>query len=748
VPEELSGIIERITFHNQDNGFVVLRVQTGDKRGLVTVIGTLATVIAGEYVEAVGEWVQDRAHGLQFRAQRLQATPPHTPAGLIKYLGSGLIKGIGPTYARRIVETFKERTLEVIDSNPDYLSEVKGLGPTRIERIARSWQEQKGIRSIMVFLQSHGVGTASAVRIFKAYGDDAIEKVRSNPYRLADDVWGFGFKRADELARSLGLAPDSPQRAEAAVRYVLHKLSEEGHVGYPEAGVIEATFAELRDEASGHQVSREAIGEAVASVAKQGEIVREQDTTAIRLAELTDLGPLVFSKPLFLAEMGVARAIQQLKQQAHPLPPTDVEAAIRWVESQMGVELAPTQREAIRAATQQKVLVITGGPGVGKTTIVRGILEIFRGKSQRVALCAPTGRAAKRLAESTGHDARTIHRLLEFDPVQATFRRNRELPLEIDLLVVDEASMVDTVLMNQLLRAVPPTACVVLVGDVDQLPSVGPGAVLSELIASGEVPVVRLTEIFRQAQSSYIVRAAHAVNAGKLPVSAAAGSGGDFFFIEVASPESIIDRIIGIVRDRIPARFGLDPKTDVQVLCPVNKTVLGTANLNVELQQALNPARPGLVEVQRNGVTLREGDKVLQTVNNYNKEVFNGDVGVITRIDLDEQELTVQFDGRAVTYELHELDELMLAYAMSIHRSQGSEYPAVVIPVHMQHYKMLQRNLLYTGLTRGKRLVVLVGTRKALARAVGNTEATRRVTLLAGRLRELAARSPQDTVLA
>lgn len=743
MPEQLSGIIERVTFHNQNTGFVVLRVQTGGRRGLVTVVGTLAAVVSGEYVEAVGDWVQDRDHGMQFRAVRLQATPPHTPAGLIKYLGSGLIKGIGPTYAKRIVETFKDRTLEVIDSNPDYLSEVKGLGPARIERIARSWQEQKNIRSIMVFLQSHGVGTASAVRIFKAYGDDAIDKVRANPYRLADDVWGFGFKRADELARSLGLAPDAPQRAEAGVRYVLQKLSEEGHVGYPEQGVIEATHAELRNEQTGHELSPDAIRDAIESVRKQGEIVRDLPNLLTESNDLATAGPLLFCKPLFLAELNVARAIHQLQQHPHPLPPTDIEAALRWVESCMRVQLADGQREAIRAATREKVLVITGGPGVGKTTIVRGIIEIFLGKSQRVALSAPTGRAAKRLAESTGRDARTIHRLLEFDPTHGQFRRNRELPLEVDLLVVDEASMVDTVLMHQLLRAVPPTACVVLVGDVDQLPSVGPGAVLSELIASGVVPVARLTEIFRQAQSSYIVRAAHAINAGQMPISAEPGSNGDFFFVEANSPESIIDKIITIARDRIPARFGLSPKADVQVLCPVNKTALGTTNLNVELQRALNPPRAGVAEVQHNGVTLRVGDKVLQTVNNYDKDVFNGDIGIISSIDTDEQQLLVEFDGRTVTYDFYELDELMLAYAMSIHRAQGSEYPAVIIPVHMQHYKMLQRNLLYTGLTRGKRLVVLVGTRKALARAVSNTEATRRVTLLAARL--AALRSPATT---
>jgi exodeoxyribonuclease V alpha subunit len=721
--ETLSGIIDRVTFHNPDTGFSVLRVQARGRRGLVTVVGHLPAATAGEYVEADGAWVQDRDHGEQFRAEALRVTPPHSAAGIEKYLGSGLVKGIGPHFAKKIVAVFGERTLQVIDESPAYLQEVKGIGPRRIQLIRESWQEQKAVRDIMVFLQSHGLGTARAVRIYRTYGERAVEMVRANPYRLATDVWGFGFKSADELAGRLGIDPASPFRACAALRYVLQELSHEGHVGYPEEAVLART-----QEMTG--IPREVIAAAVEQERQAGELVREPGGEE----------PWLYLKPLFLAELGVARSVHKLKSGGHPVPALDADAALDWAQKRIGLELAPTQREAVKAALREKVLVVTGGPGVGKTTIVRAILEVFSVRRQRCALCAPTGRAAKRLSETTGREAKTIHRLLEFEPALGGFKRDANNPLDLDLLVVDEASMVDVVLTYQLLRAVPEHACVVLVGDVDQLPSVGPGRVLADLIESREVPVVRLTEIFRQAGQSWIVRAAHAVKQGQLPESAPAGSG-DFYFVEAGTPQAVVERIVAMVRERIPSRFGLDALRDVQVLTPMNRGELGSQALDLHLQQVLNPGRGG-PEVQRFGWAYRAGDKVMQTQNNYQKEVFNGDVGRVESIDEVGRELVVDFDGRRVAYDFGELDELTMAYAITIHKSQGSEYPAVVIPLHTQHFVMLRRNLLYTALTRGRRLVVLVGNRKALEMAVARQDDSRRYSALCRRLQELAERSP------
>jgi len=724
--EKLAGVIDHVVFHNPENGFGVLRVEADGRRDPVTVVGNLPSAVAGEYIEATGEWKQDRDHGLQFKADNIRTTPPHTIEGIEKYLGSGLIKGIGRHYARKIVEAFGERTLSVIDESPAFLKEVKGLGPRRIQRIRESWQEQKAVRGILVFLQSHGIGTNRALRIYKTYGDQAVEVVRANPYRLATDIWGVGFKSADDIALRIGFDRASPLRALAAVRYVLQELSDDGHCAYPETDVIGKTI-----ELTG--IDRTTITAVIEQGIGEGEFVRDD--------KLTDIGPWaswLYLKRLHQAETGIAQSLKALCHGRHPLPSIKIEAALEWVEKKMKIKLADSQRHAIRQSATQKVLVITGGPGVGKTTIVRAILEIFSAKGMVCELCAPTGRAAKRLSETTGREARTIHRLLEYDPGVNGFKRDSRNPLQADLIVVDETSMVDVVLMSQLLQAVPARACLLLVGDVDQLPSVGPGTVLTDIIDSGAVPVVRLTEIFRQAGQSWIVRAAHRVKNGEMPESAP-DKQGDFFLVEASTPEAVIDRIVTLVRERIPARFKLNPFRDIQVLTPMNRSELGSRNLNAKLQEVLNPpgspGGTGLSQIERFGWTFRIGDKVLQTVNNYQKEVFNGDIGRIVSIHSEDQEMTVEFDDRRVGYEFGELDELALAYALTIHKSQGSEYPAVVIPLHPQHFIMLQRNLLYTGITRGKKLVTLVGTRRALALAVQRHDTARRYTGLCRRLR-------------
>lgn len=717
--ESLAGVVERVVFHNPESGFAVLRVEVERRQEPVTVVGVVPRIVEGEEIEATGGWVNERGRGLQFKASSLRTKPPHTLEGIEKYLASGLVKGIGAHYARKIVQAFGDRTLQVIDESPSFLKEVKGIGPKRIQLIRESWQEQKAVRDILVFLQSNGVGTARAARIYKTYGNQAVEIVRANPYRLASDVWGFGFESADALARRLGIPADSPERARAALCWVLQQLCDEGHVGCPEADVVART----------EHLTKIPVGileQAVAKELAEGELVRE--SFAAQSASW------LYLKPLFLAEVGVARAILQLKNGRHPLHGLNVETAVQSVEQRMKIVLAEGQRQALRLAATSKLLVVTGGPGVGKTTLVRGLLDLFAARGLRCALGAPTGRAAKRLGETTGREAKTLHRLLEFDPKFGGFRRDRERPLDCDLLIVDELSMVDIVLMHQLLRAVPASACVVLVGDIDQLPSVGPGLVLADIIASGVMPVARLTEVFRQAGQSWIVRAAHQINQGRLPDSAPPQTG-DFYFIEANDPAVIVERLLTMVRARIPQRFHLDPLRDIQVLTPMNRGELGTQTLNARLQEALNPPR-GQQEIQRFGRVFRVGDKVLQTRNNYDKEVFNGDVGLVHAIDEDEQSITVVYEKRPVNYDFNELDELILAYALSIHRAQGSEYPAVLIPLHTQHYVLLQRNLLYTGVTRGKKLVALCGSRKALELAVSRQDTAARSSALQWRLKQ------------
>lgn len=704
--ESLAGLVERVTFHNAENGFCVLRVKVRGQRDLVTVVGHAAMISAGEFVQMSGRWFNDHTHGLQFKAEFLKASPPTTVEGIERYLGSGMIRGIGPVYAKKLVKAFGEAVFDLIEQEPHRLREVTGIGPKRADRIVGGWADQKVIREIMLFLHSNGVGTSRAVRIFKTYGQDAVQLISENPYRLAKDIRGIGFKTADQIARKMGIAPDAMIRVRAGISYALGEAMDEGHCGLPVGELLTST-AELLE------VAAPLIETALALELEVGDVVADS---------VGDTG-CIFLAGLYRAEQSIAERLRACAVGRPPWPEIDAEKAMSWVERKTGLALAPSQQEAVRLALHSKVVVITGGPGVGKTTLVNAILKIVTAKGTDVQLCAPTGRAAKRLSESTGLEGKTIHRLLETDPASGSFKRDDTNPLTCDLLVVDEASMVDVLLMRSLLRALPDRAALLIVGDVDQLPSVGPGQVLADIIGSDAVPVVRLTEVFRQAAQSRIITNAHRINEGRMP-ELSAEEGSDFYFVEAAEPEIGLRRLLAVVKDRIPARFGLDPVRDVQVLCPMNRGGLGARSLNIELQQALNP--PGAVKVERFGWTYGPGDKVMQIANDYDRDVFNGDLGVIDRIDVEEGELTVLFDGREVVYGFGELDELVLAYATTIHKSQGSEYPAVVIPLVTQHYAMLARNLLYTGVTRGRKLVVLVGQKKALAIAVRNQGGRRR----------------------
>ena len=718
----LEGVLERITFASEENGFSVVQLAVPGRRELVTAVGALLGAQPGESLRLTGFWVTDKKYGEQFKVGSFLTVKPATLVGIEKYLGSGLVRGVGKVMAARLVAHFGLATLDVIDSQPVRLVEVDGIGRVRSERITRAWAEQREIRQVMVFLQSHGVSTTFAVRIYKHYRHQAITVVKQNPYRLALDIFGIGFKTADTIAAKLGISPTSPQRAEAGVLHVLGEASSDGHVWLPRETLVKQSVEILTIEPT-------IIEAAIGSLCEARHLVVEPGAAGA--------SERVYSGALHAAETGLAEALLALmRSKLEPLS-IDLAAALRWFEGKQGLRLAPEQQDAIAAATSSKVLVITGGPGTGKTTLVNGIIQILEKKGRRIVLAAPTGRAARRMSETTGREAKTVHRLLEFSPKTHGFQRNRAAPLEADVVIIDEASMLDVVLAYDVLKAVPRSAQLVLVGDVDQLPSVGPGRVLADVIDSGAVKVVRLQHIFRQAQDSLIITNAHRVNQGQLPQWPLRGGvtpKPDFYFVERAEPEEVLSTLKELVSTRITRGWGFHRVDDVQVLTPMHRGSLGAGNLNVELQALLNPKGSSLTRGSR---TLREGDKVMQVRNNYELEVFNGDIGRVLSVDPVEQQLIARFDGREVTYETSDLDELVLAYACSIHKSQGSEYPCVVMPLHTQHYVMLQRNLLYTGLTRGRKLVLIIGSRKALAIAVKATGAARRFTGLEARLRPL-----------
>jgi len=721
--ERIQGQVERVTYSNSENGYSVIKVKVPGRGDLVSVVGNFAVVTPGEVLRLDGAWGFHKRFGEQFKAVRYETVTPATVEGIRKYLGSGLVKGIGPKMARRITDRFGPRALDVIDSQPDRLREIEGIGPFRAERIRRAWEDQKEIREVMIFLRSHGVSAAFGVRIFKHYGKESLKILQESPYRLAMEVSGIGFLTADGIAANLGFEKESPLRAEAGIVYVLHQAARDGHLCLPREKLLQQCSELL-------EIPGEVLERAVLSLHRDRRIVLE--SVPAEAASVPGDSTAVYLRGYHLAEQEAARRLLHLRAHGRFQCSMDAGGLLEWLGRELPFTLAPRQEEAVRAALDGKVVVVTGGPGTGKTTLIRAVLAVYKHLGLRICLAAPTGRAAKRLSEAARHPAKTVHRLLEFQPGSGGFQRQEERPLNADLVVVDEASMIDMVLMHHLLKAVPPRATLVLVGDVDQLPSVGPGSVLKDVIASDGFSVVVLDEVFRQAKRSRIVVSAHLVRQGKFPLLRNDPDRlQDFYFIEKEDPEEIVDVVVKLCRDRIPARFGFDPVDDVQVLAPMQRGVLGARRLNKNLQEALNPQAEAL---ERGGQSFRLYDKVMQVRNNYDKEVFNGDMGRISRIDMEDQDVWVSVDGRLVAYDFSELDELAPAYAISVHKAQGSEYPAVVVPLATQHYIMLQRNLLYTAITRGRKLVVVVGSPKALGIAIRNDKTRERFTLFRERL--------------
>ena len=734
--DHLRCVVERITYQTPETGYSVIRCRARGYSDLVTVVGLMPETHVGAVLSLEGAWKVDPKYGRQFTAEKFEETLPATVFGIEKYLGSGLIKGIGPKFAKKIVQQFGKDTLDIIEENPDSLIEVPGIGRLRVERIKESWAEKKEIKNIMLFLQSHDVSTAHATKIYKTYGNQSIEIVKENPYRLADDIWGIGFRTADIIAGKMGFGEERFARLRSGIMYALNQLADEGHCYGTREQVLTAAGELLK-------VDEALLVMTLDEMMRQRDIIVEKakvpvDETADdvshgpvdEMAE-TQMEEAIYLQPFFFSEMGTAKRLDAVLHgmRSFRIQP---EGLLERIGKKTGMQYDDIQQQAILAAVRNKVLVLTGGPGTGKTTTTLGIIAAYREAGARIILAAPTGRAAKRLSETTGMEAKTIHRLLEVRPPNG-YQRNEENPLEGDVLIVDECSMIDIVLMYNLLKAVPDDMTLILVGDVDQLPSVGAGNVLSDIIASGCIPVVKLERVFRQAQGSRIIMNAHRINKGQA-IDIRGGRNADFFFAAQETPEEAADLIVKYVAENLPRYYHADPIRDIQVLTPMQRGLVGAVNLNQRLQDTLNRTR---IFLRRGGTEYRIHDKVMQIRNDYNKEVYNGDIGFISSVDMDERELTVNFEGRDVTYDATELDELVLAYACTIHKSQGSEYPIVVMPFMMTHYIMLQRNLLYTGVTRAKKILVLVGEKKAVSTAINNNKAVGRNTRLKERIRKM-----------
>jgi exodeoxyribonuclease V alpha subunit len=731
--ESLQGVVERLTYHSEESGYTVARLKAPRTSELVTITGNFANIQAGQTLQLHGTWKDHPKFGTQFQVTQYRETKPATITGMEKYLGSGLIKGVGPITAKRIVAHFGLETLDIIEHQIERLVEVPGIAQKRVKLIQAAWVTQKAIKDVMLFLQSHGVSTTYAVKIYKQYGDASIATVTHNPYQLATDVYGIGFVTADAIARNLGIAPGSEFRYRAGTLHVLGEAAEEGHCFLPGDELVDRVVKRLAIE--DHHPNPEQVSTLSQQMVVEGALIK----TEAPITGLEQFG--YYAPPFFGAEQKLADRVHQLLQQ--PLA-VDAARVQRWLDrfvEATGTALSEQQRHAVTMAASQRVLILTGGPGCGKTFTTRTIVALWKAMGKSIALASPTGRAAQRLSEMTGQAAKTVHRLLEFDPKTMKFKRDVDHPIPAQALVVDEASMLDLFLANSLLKAIALDAQLLLVGDTDQLPSVGPGAVLQDLIASEQIPVVRLTQVFRQAQASHIVRNAHRINQGQFPqlepVSHTPQS--DCLWLGAPEPEDGVQGIQDVITDLLPS-LGFDPASDVQVLCPMTRGVVGTRHLNTVLQQLINPPSPTKAELVRGGMTLRVGDRVIQKVNDYDREVFNGDLGVIAAIDVEEQDVTVRFAERLVSYDYADLNEITLAWAVTIHKSQGSEYPVVVLPLYMQHYLMLSRNLIYTGLTRAKQLAIVVGTQKAIALAVRQVKDQQRYTLLDQRLKEARSR--------
>lgn len=711
--DEVFGYIDSIVFSGEDSGFVIAKIKEPKKRDKTTLAGTMPGVQIGENIRCKGNWKNHPKFGLQFEVISFESEAPTDVVGIQRYLESGMIKGIGPAYAKRIVEKFGADTLTIIDTKPQSLLRVEGIGERRVEKIIHCWEEQRLVRNVMIFLRGNGVAPSFAQKIFKKYGEQSIEKMRENPYRIAREIHGVGFKSADKIAQNLGIAKDAPQRIQAGIEYVLWELSADGHACYPKEGLIETCTQIL--ETNQTQVENE-----LRSLEMQGSVVCE--------------GKMVWVKPLYAAELGIAKELVRIQRGSCALRQVDVEKALAWVEEKLCIQLATQQKEGVKSAISEKLMILTGGPGTGKSTITNAILRILEKLTKKILLAAPTGRAAKRMSEITRRKAFTIHSILEMDFISGGFKKNKDNPLTCELLIIDEASMIDTHLMHSLLKALPTHTRVIFVGDIDQLPSVGPGNVLRDMIQSEKVPVIRLTEIFRQAKGSHIITNAHRINQGEFPYLQGER---DFLFRERETPEQVQQTILDLLKHPIG---DFDPKNGIQVLCPMKKGIIGTENLNQIIQNLLNPSNNPLM---RMGRRFHKGDKVMQMRNNHQKEVYNGDVGTITSIDTVDQMLSVNFYGKEIDYDFSDLDELVLAYAVSIHKYQGSECPCVIMPIHTSHFKLLHRNLLYTGITRGKKKVILVGTKKAIAIAIRTQEVQKRHTGLREKIEAISSQYRQ-----